>query len=160
MQRKRQSTALNPGGEGGWKRVAFARGGGDADVFGADAGGEFLGRAKAKQFVAQIEGVGREQGGRDGDAEFVAADKRAEVFGFAFCDRDDRAGVGEESAEVDAGGGERLFVGFVGNGEVVSKKDHASGVGVGKVDRAGVVKRHGRIFGLGFGKFDLIVRYE
>jgi hypothetical protein len=34
--------------EGRWKRVAFARGGGDANVFGAEAGGEFLGRAKAE----------------------------------------------------------------------------------------------------------------
>jgi hypothetical protein len=28
------------------------------------------------------------------------------------------------------------------------------------MDRAGVAKRHGRIFGLGFGNFDLIVRHE
>ncbi len=129
-------------------------------MFGAEAGGEFLGRAKAEQFVAKREGVGRELGGRDRDAEFVAADERAEVFGFAFGDGDDRAGVGKKGAEVDAGGRERLLVGFVGDGEVVRKKDHAGGVGVGKMDRAGVAKRHGRIFGLGFGNFDLIVRHE
>jgi hypothetical protein len=48
----------------------------------------------------------------------------------------------------------------VGDGEVVGKKDHAGGVGVGKVNGAVVTKRHGQIFGLGFGNFDLMVRYE
>lgn len=129
-------------------------------MFGPEAGGKFLGWAKAEQFVAQLEGVSREQSGVDGNPEFVAADKGTEVFGFAFGDGDDRASVSEERAKVDAVGVERFFVGLVGDGEVVGEKDHAGGVGVRKVDRAGVAKWHGSIFGLGFGNFDLIMRHE
>jgi len=45
-------------------------------VLGADAGGEFLDRADAEEFVADLEGVGGESRGREGDAQLVAGAER------------------------------------------------------------------------------------
>ncbi len=129
-------------------------------MLGANAGGEFRGGAETEEFVADLVGVLGERGGRDGDAEFVAAVEGAEVVGLAFDDGGDATGVGEEGAKVDTDGGEGFFVGLVGDGEVVGEEDDAGGVGVGKVNRAGVAERHGRIFDLGFGIFDSIVRHD
>lgn len=125
-------------------------------MFGADAGGEFFGRALLlEDFVADREGVFGERCGRDGDAEFVAGVERAEVIGFALGDRDDDAGVFEKGLEFDAGSGEGLFVGFVADREVVGEEDDAGGIGVGEANGAGVAERHGEIFEFRFWNFDL-----
>lgn len=125
-------------------------------MFGADAGGEFFdGALLLEDLVADREGVFGERRGGDGDAEFVAGAEGAEVIGFALRNWDDDAGVLEEGLEFDAGGGERLFVGFVTDREVVGEEDDAGGVGVGEANGAGVAERHEEIFEFRFGNFDL-----
>ena len=125
-------------------------------MFGADAGGEFFGGALLlEDLVADREGVFGERSGGDGDAELVTGPERAEVVGFALRNGDDDAGASEEGLELDTGGGEGLFVGFVADGEVVGEEDDAGGIGVGEADGAGVAERHGAIFEFRFRNFDL-----
>ncbi len=125
-------------------------------MFGADAGGEFFGRAVLlEEFVADRERVFRERFRGDGDAKLFAGAEGAEVVGFAFGNGDDDAGVLEEFREVDAGGGEGFFVGFVADREVVGEEDDASGIGVGKADGAVMAERHAAIFQFRFRIFDL-----
>ncbi len=112
-------------------------------MHGAGDGGAFVGGADFPDHGVEGEAVFGEARRRDFDAEFVAADEGAEVGGFAFGDGDDDALVGEKSGERDAGGGERLLVGLVADGEVACEEDHAGGVGIGEVDGAGVGKGHG-----------------
>ena len=112
-------------------------------MLGAGDGGAFVGGAGFPDHVVEGEAVYGEAGGRDLDAEFVAADEGAQVGGFAIRDGDDYTVVGEKGGERDAGGGEGFFVGLVADKKVAREKDDAGGIGVGKVDGAGVVENHG-----------------
>ena len=51
--------------------------------------------------------------------------------------------LAEERFQLDAGGRQRLLVGFVADGEVIGEKHHAGGIGVGETDRAAVDESHG-----------------
>ena len=154
------STRANPRGEGGRERGAFAFRRRRADVLGADARGEFFRRAELHDVEAKGEGIFRNRGRRDGNAELVPRAQRPLVVGLAARDGDNDAIGAEEIVEVDAGYGERLLVGFVANREHTGEEDHAGGVGVGESDGAVVDEGHDAIFGLRFMIFDFILRHD
>ena len=136
---------VDPGGENGREFGALAGIGADANVGGANVG-DGLGRFGVDARHLEVDGVGiRGEAGRlYSDGDFVATEKRAEVFGGAFGDGDDEGVLRKEIADVNAGGGERFFVRLVADREIVGEKDDASRVGVGEVDRALVNEGHGR----------------
>ena len=112
-------------------------------MLGADAGGEFRGRAEARDLVVDRETVFREKRGPERDAELVAAGERAEVVGGAFGNGDDDAGVGKKSGEVDPVRGQGFLVGFVAEGEKVGEINDAGGIGVGETHGAMIREGHG-----------------
>ena len=116
-------------------------------MFGADDCGEFLGRAELGDLEADGERVLAEGRGRNGDPEFVAGAERTLVVGLAAGNRDHDAICAKEIGELHAGGGERLFVGFVADRERASEEHHAGGIGVGEADGAVVDERHGEAVG-------------
>ena len=111
-------------------------------MFRADDGGDFFDGAEFGDFVADSERVFGERGRRDGDADFFADAERALVVRFAARNGDDDIGATEEIVEVESGGGEGLFVGFVAEGERAGEEHHAGGIGIGEADSAMVVERH------------------
>ncbi|MEN9842147.1 MAG: hypothetical protein RL376_1947 [Verrucomicrobiota bacterium] len=112
-------------------------------MLGAGDGGAFIGRGGFPEHVIYSEAVFRKTGGGELDPNFVSAVQGAKVAGFAFCDGNNHAVVGEKGGERDAGGSEGFLVGFVADGEVAGEEDHPGGVGVGEVDVAGVGEGHG-----------------
>lgn len=118
----------------------------------ADGGGEFFDGTEFGDLVADGEGVRSERGGRDGNADFFADAERALVVGFAARNGDDDIGAAEEIVEVETGGGERLLVGLMAEGERAGEEHHTGGIGIGEADGAVMVERHDgfSIWDLGF----------
>ena len=125
-------------------------------MLGADDGGEFRRRAEFGDLEADGERMVAEQRGRDRNAELVARPERALVVGLAAGNGDDDAVSAEQVGKLHAGSGERLFVGFVTDGERAGEVDDAGGVGVGEADGAGVDERHSGILSFRFWIFDFI----
>lgn len=111
-------------------------------MLGPGDGGAFVGGAGFPEHVIEGEAVFRQAGGGQIDANLVSAEQRTEVAGLAFGDGNDDPVVGEKRGERDPGGGQGLFVGFVANGKVTGEEHYTGGVGVGKMNGAGVRKSH------------------
>ena len=156
----RGSAGVHPAGERGREWGAFAFRGGGADVLGADQRGEFFDGAEFHELETDREGVDRERLGGDGHAEFIAGAERALVVGLAAGDGDDDAGGAEQVVEVEAGGGERLLVGFMADREGAGEEDDPGRVGIGEPDGAVVGEGHDDIFGLRFSNFDFIRTHD
>lgn len=118
----------------------------------ADDGSDFFSGTEFGDLVADGEGVLGKRGGRDGNADFFADAERALVVGFAARNGDDDIDTAEEIVEVESGGGEGLFVGFVAEGERAGEEHHTGGIGIGEADSAMVMERHDgfSIWDLGF----------
>ena len=112
-------------------------------MFGAQHRSAFInGTEFPKHIVDRIAVLG-ERAGSQLDSEFVAAGQRPQVAGLASGHRNNYAVIRKKHPERHARRCQRLLVGLVTDGEVAGEKNHAGGVGVGKVHGAVVGEGHG-----------------